>query len=148
MDGEKINFPCTIVWAAYLNHFFFPLQSKSSSISPSPARLADISISNSTRAPYKPVSRTPTSPLRRGQQSPIRRGGFEETNDSDGAAAAARRRADEAARAERRASSSYAATRLPRTAPRPGTSVDAAAAAAASEADVLVPFGRRWLPVS
>jgi hypothetical protein len=59
----------------------------------------------------------------------------------------ARRRAEEAAAAQRCASSSYAAVRLPRAAPRPGTAVDAATAAAAGDAAVLVLFGRRWLPV-
>ena len=123
------------------------MQRQSSFHSPSSARL-NITSTSAAVAPYKPTLRTPASPLRRGQQSPLRRGGLEEGVDADSAAAAARRRANEAAREERRASSSYAALRLPHTAPRPGTAVDAAAAAAASDADVLVLFGRRWLPVS
>ena len=129
-----------------MSSHFYGLQSRS--FSPSPARLSIRSSPAAAPDNLKSASAAPTSQLRRGQQSPLRLSALVGTSDSDSAAAAARRRADEAAVLERRASSSYAAVRLPRAAPRPGTAVGAATAAAAMEADVLVLFGRRWLPVN
>jgi hypothetical protein len=116
------------------NVSFSPVQFTSS-----PARLSIVAAPCSAAAQR---ARFPSP----GRSSPAR-GLGDSASDADAEAKVARRRAEEAAEAQRRASSSYAAVRLPRAVPRPGTAVDAAVAAAAGEADVLVLFGRRWLPV-
>jgi hypothetical protein len=111
---------------------------------PSPARLSIIAAPLSLASQRARFASPARSTLQHAPQSPVRGLGEREGDDI---AKGARRRAEEAAAAQRRASSSYAAVRLPRAAPRPGTAMDAAAAAAAGEVDVLVLFGRRWLPV-